>query len=225
MTTGNADTFAAKPTMVQFKNLVGCCLAVLLILLMAAPLSAASIKSLDNLGRNLCANEIKERSARRMESFAALQSSLDTLNTGEEISSVVQINRALSLVEQTRYLQSNAGKDLKALTGYITANRMKLEAEGLDSFLPLAELDDTTSRQYEETLRIYLAAYNGLLEYSRDNMSSLRVGRQPEQSQYEALYNAYVTAANKLGEVTADRFGFMADFVRTHPDLAPYVKK
>lgn len=225
MHTGNADTFATKPAMMQHKNLVCCYLAVLLILLMAAPLSAASIKSLDNLGRNLYTNEIKERSARRMESFAALQSSLDSLNTGQEISSVAQINKALSLVEQSRQLQSKAGEDLKALTGYITANRMKLEAEGLDGFLPLAELDDKTSRQYEESLRMYLAAYKALLEYSRDNILPLRVGRQPEQGQYEALYNGYVTAANKLGEVNAELFGFVADFVREHPDLAPYVKK
>ena len=216
---------ATKPTTVQYKNLVGSYLAVLLILLTAAPLSAASIKSLDNLGKNLYANEIKERSARRVESFAALQSSLDSLNTDQEISSFVQINMALSLVEQSRQLQSQAGEDLKALTGYIAANRMKLEAEGLGSFLPLAELDDKTSRQYEESLRMYLAAYEALLEYSRDNILSLRVGRQPERSQYETMHNGYVTAANKLDEANAERFGFVADFVREHPDLALYVKK
>src|SRR6266702_7324655 len=159
MTLRSASMFSGKTSLKRYIKTVGCCLAVLLALLPAVPLHAAEIKSLDNLERNLYASEIRERSLRRIESFDALQTALDLLNTDQEVSSMIQINTAFAQVERSQELLRRASDDLKALAGYLTTKISELKDEELDKLLPLAELQGKTYKLYEEAVRTYLDAY------------------------------------------------------------------
>jgi hypothetical protein len=225
MTVRSVSMFPGKTPLNWYIKGVGCCLALLLTLLPAVPLHAAEIKSLDNLERNLYANEIRERSLRRAESFDALQIALDLLNTDQEVSSMIQINTAFAQVERSQELLRRASEDLKALAGYLTTKISELKDEELDKLLPLAELQGKTYKLYEESVRAYLDAYRALLDYSRSNAPALQVGRKTEWNQYETLYNSYVSAVEMQGKAANEWMKFMNDFVRKHPGLASYLQK
>lgn len=225
MTVRSTPLSPVKTPLKRYIKGVVSCLAVLLALLPAVPLHAAEIRSLDNLERNLYANEIRERSLRRAESFDALQTALDLLNTDQEVSSIIQINTAFAQVERTQGLLRRASDDLKALADYLATKISELKDVELDKLLPLAELHGKNYKLYEESVRTYLDAYRALLDYSRSNAPALQIGRITEWNQYETLYNRYVTAVEKQGEAANEWMRFMNDFVRKHPELASYLEK
>ena len=201
-----------------------CLLAVLLGMMMAPPLMGAEIKTLDNLAKNLYAGEVRERSSKFAVSFAALQAAVETLNGGEEISSVFKINSLSERVALCRQAQRRGDEALKSLTGYIAANSKKLGATGLEELLPLAELEGKAWQSYDRALTEYLSAFYALLEYSRDNMPALRAGREAERKEYERLFNGYVAAADRESRADAEWQEFRGEFGRRHPELNAYLK-
>lgn len=199
--------------------------ALLFSLLSALPAVAAQVKPLDDLQKTVFKDAITERSIRWLDSAARLQAALDALNSGDEISSVPQINKALGQLTQAGKLLERASTELRSLTGYVAANKDKLATADLEGFVPLAELDDASQRHYEEATKAFVAAFEGMAVYAKSNMAALRAGKKAELDQYDQNYRTYVTAADGLNEAYTSRSQFLERFAQDHPTLRSYVIK
>lgn len=199
--------------------------AVQLCLVLSVPLHAAEVKVIDDLDKTVQTDAIRDRCMRYQQASLALQQSLDELNSGEEISSLFRINKVLAQVAHSEKMMTKTSEELTALSGYLTLNKEKLVAGGLEMFLPLVKLNDAGYKRYEEALKAYFAAFNALLEYSKSNMSALRVGRKAEMDAYDNLYSRYVAATDHQGEAYAQWSQFLFEFFREYPLLRPYLDK
>ncbi|WP_243372041.1 hypothetical protein [Geotalea sp. SG265] len=193
-------------------------------LVLTVPLHAAEVKVLDDLDKTVQTDAIKARCSRYQQALQALQKSLDDLNSGEEVSSIFRINKVLAQVAESEKLLTAANGELAALTAYVAVNREKLTAAGLEAFLPLAQLDDVSYRQYQEAVRAYLIAFKSLLYYSKSHISALRVGRKAEMDTHEKLYSEYVAATDRQGESFSEWSGFLFQFIQDNPALRPHLE-
>jgi hypothetical protein len=190
----------------------------------AVPCSAAGLKQLDNLEKTLYDGGLKERCARYRAAYAALHQAVAGLNTGEEISSVLRVNRALTQVEQADRLLAESSRELEDLVSYVKANKEGLADGGMQHAVLLAELKDTTYSRYVKSARNLLDAFKDMLLYMKDNMLALSSGRREESARYEVLYQQYVTAVDRYNEVDAARQRFLGEFAARHPELRIYLE-
>lgn len=195
--------------------------AAVLSLTLVWPGYAAEVKILDDLEKTIFTDAIKERCARHYQSSSALQSALDGLNTGDEISSMPRINKALAQVTQSEALLLKTNEELLELTGYVAANQAKITGSGIEAFLPLVKLKGDSQVRYQKSVLAYLGALKAMLEFSKANMPALRVGRKAEMDAYDVLYRAYVAAADSQGEADAAWRQHQADLGHEHPALRP----
>lgn len=194
-------------------------------LVLSVPVHGAEVKVLDDLEKTILTDAIHERCARYQEASLALQKSLDDLNSGEEISSIFRINRALAQVAESEKQIARTSAELVELANYVAVNKEKLVAGGLEGFLPLTRLNGDHYRQYEEAVKAYLTAFKAMLDYSRANISALRVGRKAEMDAHESLYSQYVAGTDRQGEAYSQWSGFMFQFLQENPLLRPHLEK
>jgi len=197
-------------------------LAALLLLLMLVPagtLSAATVKPLEVFSEKILVLEIEYFATEHSLNSTLLRRSVDRLNREMNIMSKGTAGESLKLLTTVEEKLSVAVKSSAALSSYLTTNSDRLKAAGHGRYLPLAEMDKEIEERYYKALSSFLQTAFTFVRYCYDNFDAVSSGSKEESKRYEELYAAYLKEMELFNAQSIARSQLLAEMGSDYPSL------
>jgi hypothetical protein len=126
---------------------------------------------------------------------------------------------ALTAVESAIEIQNRSLKENQELVDFVRQNEAELRETELKDMVDIADVYGDLYQTYRKSLGEYLSSFKLMLEFERDNFSTLLKSKQPEESKYQILYKNYMSALEKQNNAFKAHMAFMESLGKQNPKL------
>lgn len=185
---------------------------------------AGSIRTLDGIGKTLVSREVTALSRAFFAAGGELEEHLDEFSHVLNLSDKSQLRAAIRDIERLESLHKEFQTTAEALNLYLTQNRKRLKAEGLDHFLALKELTGKNQEYFTVALTDYIATRKQFLFWTDDHFRDIMAGKEDALATFNQLSQDNDRVMEKEYDRYLERIDHLKGFMKKHPELASFAE-
>ncbi|NJD92312.1 MAG: hypothetical protein FIA91_12515 [Geobacter sp.] len=180
---------------------------------------SATVKPLEIFSEKILALEVEHLATEHVLASSRLRKTVDRLNREMNIMSRERARDSLTILDKVAEALAETARSSAKLSGYLTANSVRLKSSGHGRFLPLADMDKESEIPYQQALERVVVTARLLVRHCYDNFEPISNGDKEAGKRYDELFGAYQKDTESFNNMSMARSRYLTDLGADYPSL------
>ena len=180
---------------------------------------AATVKPLEIFSEKILALEVEHLATEHVLASSRLRKAVDRLNREMNIMSRERAKDSLAILDKVADALAETARSSSKLTGYLTANSVRLKSSGHGKYLPLASMESESEIPYQKALAQVVATARLLVRHCYDSFDLISSGDKETGKRYDELFAAYQKDTESFNGMSIARSRYIAELGAENPSL------